>query len=110
MKGRCECPYCSTADVLLNYNELLNGAAIAEDDPREILSKISLPPAIQVRVNHGNLKRDYKHELNWLPKFVGDNGGIDTRHVLQFTIADMPTLRINKATRPAPVEQRAVAL
>ena len=44
---------------------LLDGAAIAADETQVNIPIISLPPDVQVdRVIHGNLQRDYKHELN----------------------------------------------
>ena len=45
--------------------ESLDEAAIVADEPRENIPIISLPPDFQVgRVIHGNLQRDYNHELN----------------------------------------------
>ena len=43
----------------------LDEAAIAADETLVNVPIISLPPDVQVgRVIHGNLQRDYKHELN----------------------------------------------
>ena len=49
----------------LNLLYLLDEAAIAADETQVNIPIISLPPDVQVgRVIHGNLQRDYKHELN----------------------------------------------
>ena len=43
----------------------LDEAAIAADEIQVNIPIISLPPDVQVgRVIHGNLQRDYNHELN----------------------------------------------